>query len=144
MMLRSIPTLIILWFCIIILEIGNIHLTICACFHMIQLCLSLFPTFPWEMVWHKSCNRSRTSPRGSHSHCPGAPDRLFPQDILTGMLSQVCSLSMPLYKFMGNRSISLNVYIYKVPAELQLCVSSFCFYHDIKNTLGEGREKTRS
>ena len=69
---------------------------------------------------------------------------MFPQDILTDMLSQMCRLSRSLFKFMGNISTSLKIHINRYLAELQLWVSDFCFYCDIKNTLGEVREKTRS
>lgn len=93
-----------------------------------------------EAVSTKYSSRPRSSPRGSRSQFPGTPGRLFSQDILIDVLPQMCSLSQSLFKFMGNISICLNIDINL--AELQLQVSDFCFYHDIKRgRRGEGQDQ---
>ncbi|KAK4828781.1 hypothetical protein QYF61_000806 [Mycteria americana] len=73
-----------------------------------------------EAVSTEYSSRAMSSPRDSRRQCSGAPGRLFPQDMLTDMLSQMCSLSQSLFKFMGNMSASLKIYIKRYLAELQL------------------------
>lgn len=97
-----------------------------------------------EAVSTKDSRQSQDQPQGSCSQCPGAPGRMFPWDILMDVLSQMCSLYQPLFEFMVTISTSLKTYINRYLSELQLRVSDFCFYHDIKNTLGEGREASGS
>lgn len=97
-----------------------------------------------EAVSTKDAGRARISPRAAAGSAQELLVGCFPRDILMDVLSQMCSLYQSLFEFMVTISTSLNIYINRYLAELQLQVSDFCFYPDIKNTLGEGREATGS